>query len=224
MVVWLDCQESWDHPRVCGKNRSKSEPSSLVTGSPPRVREKLIHFVCATTSLGITPACAGKTFKESNPLFLPWDHPRVCGKNIHLSIVVVCVSGSPPRVREKLPLIRSRNCSIGITPACAGKTKMHTYWTQKGRDHPRVCGKNCVSTVKRTFLVGSPPRVREKHNGQAGGEWSSRITPACAGKTLIHNILQCFQWDHPRVCGKNLNHVLNLELVMGSPPRVREKH
>ena len=163
MVVWLDCQESWDHPRVCGKNRSKSEPSSLVTGSPPRVREKLIHFVCATTSLGITPACAGKTFKESNPLFLPWDHPRVCGKNIHLSIVVVCVSGSPPRVREKLvkfpPLVQH----VGITPACAGKTGNPTQTIDVGQDHPRVCGKNLVHQIKITSHSGSPPRVREKH-------------------------------------------------------------
>ena len=113
---------------------------------------------------GITPACAGKTKLSLQNHVDAQDHPRVCGKNPLEDHVPIDVLGSPPRVREKLPLIRSRNCSIGITPACAGKTKMHTYWTQKGRDHPRVCGKNIMGKLAVNGQVGSPPRVREKHS------------------------------------------------------------
>ena len=30
-----------------------------------------------------------------------------------------------------------------------------------------------------------------------------RITPACAGKTLVGEIVGTVQEDHPRVCGEN---------------------
>mgnify|MGYP007100809490 CR=1 FL=1 len=37
--------------------------------------------------------------------------------------------------------------------------------------------------------------------------WDSytRITPACAGKTIKRIQASVFAWDHPRVCGKNSN-------------------
>ena len=51
------------------------------------------------------------------------DHPRVCGKNHFLSLFFYFTEGSPPRVREKLESIGKAAGSIGITPACAGKTE-----------------------------------------------------------------------------------------------------
>ena len=51
----------------------------------------------------------------------------------------------------------------------------------------------------------------------------SRITPACAGKTV--KFLGCWTpiWDHPRVCGKDVGLNLSLIPIRGSPPRVRER-
>ena len=49
------------------------------------------------------------------------------------------------------------------------------------------------------------------------------ITPACAGKTICYNIVCSNFWDHPRVCGKNLNVKSVACSTGGSPPRVREK-
>ena len=54
-----------DHPRVCGKNTVSNIPSRVAVGSPPRVREKLLHATLIVYGLRITPACAGKT--QSNP-------------------------------------------------------------------------------------------------------------------------------------------------------------
>ena len=34
---------AWDHPRVCGKNLSIRDLLGLISGSPPRVREKHIQ-------------------------------------------------------------------------------------------------------------------------------------------------------------------------------------
>ena len=91
------------------------------------------------------------------------------------------------------------------------------------RDHPRVCGKNANGRLSFTAHSESPPRVREKQAIQELGFLKSRITPACAGKTLLVRVTCLFRWDHPRVCGKNLNLKDFLTVLPGSPPRVREK-
>ena len=77
--------------------------------------------------------------------------------------------------------------------------------------------------MKSNWLVGSPPRVREKLIVDGTCVRCLRITPACAGKTLYLPPLLAQNRDHPRVCGKNKG-ISQLELAkMGSPPRVREK-
>ena len=50
-----------DHPRVCGKDIPFIALSAKNWGSPPRMRERpsSVYFFC--TSVGITPAYAGKT-------------------------------------------------------------------------------------------------------------------------------------------------------------------
>ena len=50
------------------------------------------------------------------------DHPRACGENFFLSVYVIGLSGSPPRMRGKLDFEFRRQLIDGITPAHAGKT------------------------------------------------------------------------------------------------------
>ena len=69
-----------DHPRVCGEKVSAKLHPALSRGSPPHVRGKggkaggLLHVI------GITPACAGKSFLWCIWQYMPWDHPRMCGE------------------------------------------------------------------------------------------------------------------------------------------------
>ena len=73
------------------------------------------------------------------------------------------------------------------------------------------------------MALGSPPRVREKLHLHLSVCQVSRITPACAGKTVkTTKIIRGIQ-DHPRVCGKNSKPPYSGLLALGSPPRVREK-
>ena len=53
--------------------------------------------------------------------------------------------------------------------------------------------------------------------------YSSRITPACAGKTHLHAWISCSAGDHPRVCGENIPFPQVPASIQGSPPRVRGK-
>ncbi|KXG91403.1 hypothetical protein HMPREF3232_00001 [Fannyhessea vaginae] len=116
------------------------------------------------SSIGITPACAGKTQKLSCCSLRFEDHPRVCGKNSSLVKYTVAALGSPPRVREKRISAEAIISRTRITPACAGKTITLIYHMLISRDHPRVCGKNDDDYLEEIEEQGSPPRVREKPN------------------------------------------------------------
>ena len=50
-----------------------------------------------------------------------------------------------------------------------------------------------------------------------------RITPACAGKTIVSLTFVSAQQDHPRVCGENMCGYIADHARKGSPPRVRGK-
>ena len=208
---------------MCGKNPKPQTRPRFSKGSPPRVREKLYACIVPNLFLGITPACAGKTWQCLVYVKRFWDHPRVCGKNGDILARSTTALGSPPRVREK----RSRYYRFrhwpGITPACAGKTYLSSALICCSRDHPRVCGKNEDKSLQRETRLGSPPRVREKPAPIPAGAYPVGITPACAGKTLEKSVTASVYQDHPRVCGKNTFDKANMYKEVGSPPRVREK-
>ena len=136
----------WDHPRVCGKNLLTRRTRNSCPGSPPRVREKPCVVLPLPLWIGITPACAGKTEYDDVLKEITRDHPRVCGKNSNRWMSVHPPEGSPPRVREKHGNFTALHNANGITPACAGKTKLQGYQLRRYWDHPRVCGKNSLTT------------------------------------------------------------------------------
>ena len=127
------------------------------------MREKLSACVPIMVKPRITPACAGKTSAEDTGKDADGDHPRVCGKNRLSAFNTRLLTGSPPRVREKPGSLQQRIDEIGITPACAGKTGSSVISTGLVGDHPRVCGKNSPKIPPTIDVLGSPPRVREKH-------------------------------------------------------------
>ena len=75
-----------------------------------------------------------------------------------------------------------------------------------------------------TTAWGSPPRVREPPIEPRLIPVAIRITPACAGTTILAAAGKGFGQDHPRVCGNHEPHRVALKDPPGSPPRVREPH
>ena len=57
-----------DHPRVCGEKVSVLFNACLSWGSPPRMRGKAPRYFMICSSLGITPAYAGKRLKRSHSI------------------------------------------------------------------------------------------------------------------------------------------------------------
>ena len=111
-----------DHPRVCGENKEPSAGCGRRPGSPPRVRGKPGQICKRHDGRGITPACAGKTSLDRSGQRNSGDHPRVCGENNRFEQHDQGRKGSPPRVRGKPCSLRAVRPTVGITPACAGKT------------------------------------------------------------------------------------------------------
>ena len=131
--------------------------------------------------------------------------------------------GSPPRVREERISLRLWVRALRITPACAGRTFSPGIHSVRYQDHPRVCGKNRISSLILAREPGSPPRVREELSCILSFILLSRITPACAGRTNCSCVNNSCIRDHPRVCGKNTREINTFIFLVGSPPRVREE-
>ena len=104
------------------------------------------------------------------------------------------------RGKEARNLRRTRCC--GITPAYAGKRKLHYEHLDTAEDHPRVCGEKERLEHCACYAEGSPPRMRGKETGTNDITDNSRITPAYAGKSATGRCTACRYGDHPRVCGE----------------------
>ena len=193
------------------------------SGSPPRMRGKVLCGRSSAGRHGITPAYAGKSTKQAKQQDKARDHPRVCGEKPLQSSVNCTMEGLPPRMRGKV--ISSLQCDFlsGITPAYAGKSAGSGHGGLCFWDHPRVCGEKMVSMIPHRRSRGSPPRVRGKVQplGERGSQ--AGITPACAGKRRSIGRLSQPTRDHPRVCGEKSMYDYGNNTAQGSPPRMRRK-
>ena len=173
--------------------------------------------------LRITPACAGKRGPDTEKSSVVWDHPRVCGEKTPCFSTWQTRLGSPPRVRGKGGIGIYSTFTHGITPACAGKSCSGCCSCSCAGDHPRVCGEKSKEVAEYASKAGSPPRVRGKVEPFKGSMYQSRITPACAGKSVRLSGLSGSGTDHPRVCGEKPAIPGKGPVPSGSPPRVRGK-
>ena len=82
-------QLGWDHPRVCGEKPELPPAVQRHVGSPPRMRGKGSRMTRATSMVGITPACAGKSARrQAGPpgpapppqMRLGWSPPPCTGR------------------------------------------------------------------------------------------------------------------------------------------------
>ena len=145
----------------------------------------------------------------------------MCGEQYILVSRQKWMQGSPPRVRGtdlwKMPL----TSLYRITPACAGNSSSFSSKTTFAKDHPRVCGEQCLIMCRALACRGSPPRVRGTEMHDMYQRFHIGITPACAGNSIVPIGCVYAKGDHPRVCGEQLFLARRRTLPPGSPPRVR---
>ena len=116
----------------------------------------------------IIPAHAGQTVCGSLRAVECTDHPRACGANPLLIIIVTFVRWTTAR----------------IIPAHAGQTESLQPKNTVHPDHPRACGANFGVKYRRNSVFGSSPRMRGKPCLAQRIGLIVRIIPAHAGQTV----------------------------------------
>ena len=96
----------------------------LCLGSPPHARGKEFIYMRRTDTQGITPACAGKRLVSCVQKYGTKDHPRMRGEKQHEKACDAADEGSPPHARGKAINPGLWQGREGITPACAGKSRL----------------------------------------------------------------------------------------------------
>ena len=100
----------------------------------------------------------------------------------------------PPQVLERR-----------ITPAYAGKSGIITVEVSYMQDHPRLCGEKFQKNRRSPCYKGSPPPMRGKVWVSVSFGFTTRITPAYAGKSRYRGIDTTENRDHPRLCGEKFS-------------------
>ena len=111
----------------------------------------------------------------------------------------------------------------GITSACAEQTTSETDTAAHDGDHLRVCGADMVAISLGVTVRGSPPRVRSRRRSHRLCERWPGITSACAEQTAGRPGADPARTDHLRVCGADLERLVQRLDLAGSPPRVRSR-
>ena len=185
-----------------GEKIATAVQTTRHTGSPPRGRGKVLQRGMKQTELRITPAWAGKSYKNLFSAAMKKDHPRVGGEKGQDAGQTPHDQGSPPRGRGKARQGWRGCVCYGITPAWAGKRLLREQSYTIKRDHPRVGGEKHLQKPFYFHQEGSPPRGRGKVHRTRQTILRSRITPAWAGKSRLCPMCQWRRSDHPRVGGE----------------------
>ena len=193
----------------------------IVTCPPPLARGTVIVSHVRPSPDRITPACAGNSdFAILGDKGLE-DHPRLRGEQDDYKAAIRHWQGSPPLARGTVlpPLVL---CVLaGITPACAGNSLIMAASHIKSRDHPRLRGEQGTRYTDIVLNVGSPPLARGTANVVKKLIICFRITPACAGNSLVAESKVQHLRDHPRLRGEQTFQPRFLRRTVGSPPLAR---
>ena len=193
----------------------------LQAGSSPRVRGTDTSKDTHLTHIRFIPACAGNRRKLISAHDHAPVHPRVCGEQLAIVVLLVSGFGSSPRVR-------GTGCRFGCAipasrfiPACAGNRHLKGYALDAHPVHPRVCGEQTQIDFGSRPRSGSSPRVRgTARDCRPASEWI-RFIPACAGNRHTPCHVCELPAVHPRVCGEQKALAAEWGLENGSSPRVR---
>ena len=168
---------------MCGADYLAERQALTASGSPPRVRSRLIVAPVLRAVAGITSACAEQTAASSSRACWAWDHLRVCGADQNRKPRGLRAWGSPPRVRSRLSRTIRRPRWRRITSACAEQTPIAPIGCARSRDHLRVCGADRDGSYWVDARDGSPPRVRSRLRPVQLSRLRGGITSACAEQT-----------------------------------------
>ena len=119
--AWMQLR-SWEHPRVCGENTSRTCARLRKCGTSPRMRGKPVISIHSMLTQRNIPAYAGKTSGAVGGGGDDSEHPRVCGENLMRPNNRPEGRGTSPRMRGKRRFTTASEKEGRNIPAYAGKT------------------------------------------------------------------------------------------------------
>ena len=149
-----------DHPRMRGEQSNRITQLITSPGSPPHARGAVARSLLRHSKHGITPACAGSSFRCIRPEVRARDHPRMRGEQGVFEPDKKPLQGSPPHARGAGSQKYFRCRLPGITPACAGSSPVCCQHIHHQGDHPRMRGEQLRHSWQPRPRMGSPPHAR----------------------------------------------------------------
>ena len=154
-----------DHPRIRGEHATNASSPIVTSGSSPHTRGAPYRRRHRRLSQRIIPAYAGSTQSLVYPKAFSWDHPRIRGEHVFLSLFVPMSSGSSPHTRGARVFLSLSVVPMGIIPAYAGSTVVLDIVPGLFEDHPRIRGEHGVQVLQEPQAVGSSPHTRGALDG-----------------------------------------------------------
>ena len=225
-----------------GEDQNRVLVSEIEAGSPPHARGRRSEHKQRRVRERITPACAGKTRRQTCTEPHARDHPRMRGEDRRRSSRGLAMGGSPPHARgRRMPRVwiawwtmdhprmrgedqqhRSFNVLLpGSPPHARGRPFAEGCGVHYLRITPACAGKTRPKRKCKLQCSGSPPHARGRLSGRLTRIEKERITPACAGKTCSDDVVYVLVGDHPRMRGEDARSIPSRMPEGGSPPHAR---
>ena len=148
-------------------------------------------------------------------------HPRACGEHLASPLMVRKPSGSSPRVRGTLYIVRCLFLGLSVHPRACGE---HPSWlsvcARKSGSSPRVRGTLTQGQDIRGLGRFIPARAGNIDT-HIPRDFRGRFIPARAGNMSSWNRARDYSTVHPRACGEHRITFGRIAYRCGSSPRVR---
>ena len=136
------------HPRSRGDHHPPEHCPAVRPGSSPLARGPQALTLLTLKRIGLIPARAGTTKRNSVLLAIPRAHPRSRGDHERIRMNLELIDGSSPLARGPRFGGASGLDRVGLIPARAGTTFPTLTYTLKGGAHPRSRGDHVSSSVR----------------------------------------------------------------------------
>ena len=133
----------------------------------------------------------------------------------------IMAQGSAPHARGAQLVVVDRADNIGISPACAGSTRLNHLSPFLLWDQPRMRGEHPWPTRQAPGLQGSAPHARGARCRHLLPRRAGGISPACAGSTMRHDSTRPRCGDQPRMRGEHSRSPRTDSKRAGSAPHAR---
>ena len=126
--------------RMRGEESKRAFCGYSMRELPPHARRRARLGAKGPPALGITSACAEKSYRRARGSCRPGNYLRMRGEEFHLIVKHPIPQELPPHARRRDVIYTDGKSEERITSACAEKSELHLYPAGTGRNYLRMRG------------------------------------------------------------------------------------